>query len=163
MKLINWINKVTKLNQTTMTEFQNNIETGKQDKMKEGKWTPSINTVENKAPNITYTTQVGKYERIGKLVFVDFYVRGKITKLNGTENYAVIEGLPFVPRDKYFGQQSLNVALVYSLLEDNLNVAFIPQDGKIRIQSVYSSAKKLKVTDTSYFEVAGSGWYETDD
>ena len=52
MKLINWINKVTKLNQTTMTEFQNNIETGKQDKMKEGKWTPSINTVENKAPHI---------------------------------------------------------------------------------------------------------------
>ena len=26
MKLIDWINKVTKLNQTTLTEFQNNIE-----------------------------------------------------------------------------------------------------------------------------------------
>ena len=152
MKLINWINKVTKLNQTTLTEFQNNIEAGKQDKM-----------IENKAPTITYTTQVGKYERIGKLVFVDFYVRGKITKLNGTENYAVIEGLPFAPRDKYFGQQSLNVALVYSLLEDNLNVAFIPQDGKIRIQALESSAKKLKITNTNYFEIAGSGWYETDD
>ena len=105
----------------------------------------------------------GKYERIGKLVFVDFYVRGKITKLNGTENYAVIEGLPFVSRDKYFGQQSLNVALVYSLLEDNLNVAFIPQDRKIRIQALESSAKKLKITNTNYFEIAGSGWYETDD
>ena len=55
MKLINWINKVTKLNQTTMTEFQNNIETGKQDKMKEGKWTPSINTVENH--NIYYSSR----------------------------------------------------------------------------------------------------------
>lgn len=163
MKLINWINKVTKLNQTTMTEFQNNIETGKQDKMKEGKWTPSINTVENKAPSITYTTQVGKYERIGKLVFVDFYIRGKITKLNGSENYAVIEGLPFASRKKYFGQQALNVALVYSLIEDNSNIAFILQDEKIRIQALESSAKKLKVTDTSYFEVAGSGWYETDD
>ena len=32
MKLIDWINKVTKLNQTTLTEFQNNIEAGKQDK-----------------------------------------------------------------------------------------------------------------------------------
>lgn len=163
MKLIDWINKVTKLNQTTLTEFQNNIEAGKQDKMKEGTWTPSINTVENKAPTITYTIQVGKYERIGKLVFVDFYVRGKITKLNGTENYAVIEGLPFVSGDKYFGQQSLNVALVYSLLEDNLNVAFIPQDRKIRIQALESSAKKLKITNTNYFEIAGSGWYETDD
>lgn len=163
MKLIDWINKVTKLNQSTMIEFQNNIESGKQDKMVEGTWIPSINTVENKAPTITYTTQVGKYERIGKLVFVDFYVRGKITKLNGTENYAVIEGLPFVSRDKYFGQQSLNVALVYSLLEDNLNVAFIPQDRKIRIQALESSAKKLKITNTNYFEIAGSGWYETDD
>ena len=163
MKLIDWINKVTKLNQTTLTEFQNNIETGKQDKMVEGTWIPSINTVEEKNPTISYTTQVGKYNKIGKLVFVDFYVRGKITKLNGTENYAVIEGLPFVPRDKYFGQQSLNVALVYSLLEDNLNVAFIPQDRKIRIQALESSAKKLKITNTNYFEIAGSGWYETDD
>lgn len=163
MKLIDWINKVTKLNQTTLTEFQNNIETGKQDKMVEGTWIPSINTVEEKNPTISYTTQVGKYNKIGKLIFVDFYVRGKITKLNGTENYAVIEGLPFVPRDKYFGQQSLNVALVYSLLEDNLNVAFIPQDRKIRIQALESSAKKLKITNTNYFEIAGSGWYETDD
>ena len=32
MKLINWINKVTKLNQTTMTTFQNNINAGKVDK-----------------------------------------------------------------------------------------------------------------------------------
>ena len=78
MKLINWINKVTKLNQTTMTEFQNNIETGKQDKMKEGKWTPSINTVENKAPTITYTTQVGKYERIGEdEAFITHKVNGQ--------------------------------------------------------------------------------------
>ena len=119
MKLINWINKVTKLNQTTLTEFQNNIETGKQDKMVEGTWIPSINTVEEKNPTISYTTQVGKYNKIGKLIFVDFYIRGKITKLNGSENYAVIEGLPFASRKKYFGQQALNVALVYSLIEDN--------------------------------------------
>lgn len=163
MKLINWINKVTKLNQTTLTEFQNNIETGKQDKMVEGTWIPSINTVEEKNPTISYTTQVGKYNKIGKLIFVDFYIRGKITKLNGSENYAVIEGLPFASRKKYFGQQALNVALVYSLIEDNSNIAFILQDEKIRIQALESSAKKLKITNTNYFEIAGSGWYETDD
>ncbi len=163
MKLINWINKVTKLNQTTLTEFQNNIETGKQDKMVEGTWIPSINTVEEKNPTISYTTQVGKYNKIGKLIFVDFYIRGKITKLNGSENYAVIEGLPFASRKKYFGQQALNVALVYSLIEDNSNIAFILQDEKIRIQALESSAKKLKITNTNYFEIAGSGWYETDE
>ena len=163
MKLINWINKVTKLNQTTLTEFQNNIETGKQDKMVEGTWIPSINTVEEKNPTISYTTQVGKYNKIGKLIFVDFYIRGKITKLNGSENYAVIEGLPFASRKKYFGQQALNVALAYSLIEDNSNIAFILQDEKIRIQALESSAKKLKITNTNYFEIAGSGWYETDE
>ena len=163
MKLINWINKVTKLNQTTLTEFQNNIETGKQDKMVEGTWIPSINTVEEKNPTISYTTQVGKYNKIGKLIFVDFYIRGKITKLNGSENYAVIEGLPFASRKKYFGQQALNVALVYSLIEDNSNIAFILQDEKIRIQALESYAKKLKITNTNYFEIAGSGWYETDE
>ena len=82
MKLIDWINKVTKLNQTTLTEFQNNIEAGKQDKMKEGTWTPSINTVENKAPTITYTTQVGKYERIGeKEAFLTHKIEGTGKKI----------------------------------------------------------------------------------
>ena len=72
MKLIDWINKITKLNQTTLTEFQNNIETGKQDKMKEGTWTPILTTLEGKAPTMEYLIQRGTYKKIGKLVYLSF-------------------------------------------------------------------------------------------
>ena len=47
MKLINWINKVTKLNQTTMTTFQNNINAGKVDKT--GDTMSGVLKIENKS------------------------------------------------------------------------------------------------------------------
>lgn len=47
MKLIDWINKVTKLNQTTMTTFQNNINAGKVDKT--GDTMSGVLKIENKS------------------------------------------------------------------------------------------------------------------
>lgn len=47
MKLIKWINKVTKLNQNTMTTFQNNINAGKVDKT--GDTMSGVLKIENKS------------------------------------------------------------------------------------------------------------------
>ncbi len=47
MKLIDWINKVTKLNQTTMTNFQKNINDGKVDKT--GDTMSGVLKIENKS------------------------------------------------------------------------------------------------------------------
>lgn len=166
MKLMDWINKVTKLNQSTMTEFQNNIETGKQDKMKEGTWTPILTTLEGKAPTMEYLIQRGTYKKIGKLVYLSFYIRGKITKLNGTDNYATITGIPY-SSSKAFMESGLNINGLYQMLEVDTNASAMIAENVIRVQFGYGEiAGKLKVTPTEgtgYFEISASGWYETDD
>lgn len=163
MKLMDWINKVTKLNQSTMTEFQNNIETGKQDKMEEGTWTPILTTLENKAPTMEYLIQRGTYKKIGKLVYLSFYIRGKITKLNGTDNYAAITGIPY-SSSKAFMESGLNINGLYQMLEVDANAGVLIDGNIIRVQFAYGeSAGILKVTPTEgagYFEISASGWYE---
>lgn len=166
MKLIDWINKVTKLNQTTMTEFQNNIETGKQDKMREGTWTPILTTLEDKAPTMEYLIQRGTYKKIGKLVYISFYIRGKITKLNGTDNYVQITGIPYAS-SKSMKESILKIGGLYQLLEYDTNANALINGNIIRVQFQYGeAASKLKVTPTGgtgYFEISASGWYETDE
>lgn len=164
MKLIDWINKITKLNQTTMTEFQNNIESGKQDKMVEGTWTPTLTTLEGKAPTMEYLIQRGTYKKIGKLVYLSFYIRGKITKLNGTNNYAVITGIPY-SSSKVLMESGLNINGLYQMLQVDANASAMIDGNVIRVQFSYGEiAGKLKVTPTDgagYFEISASGWYET--
>lgn len=166
MKLMDWINKVTKLNQTTMTEFQNNIESGKQDKMEEGTWTPVLTTVEGKAPTMEYSGRVGKFKKIGNLCFVSFYISGKITALNGTDNYGIITGIPYRP-SVTFGQNAISTGVCYNLTETENVVQLLlsPNENGIRLQTNRGSYScKLKVTPSSapaYFQIAGSGWYET--
>ncbi len=131
-----------------------------------GKWTPAFNTVEGKAPTVTYTDQAGKYTKIGNLVFVDFYIRAKITALNGTNNYAVIEGLPFEMANKYFGQEPLTIGSEYKLVADETNLALVVTTGKkIKIQVGYGAGEAVfRVTPTDapgYCQISGSGWYET--
>jgi hypothetical protein len=75
------------------------------DDYEEGTWTPTLVSTGGSAP--AYTTQNGKYFKIGGIV----YVFGTIT-INGTlpgGNYTRIQGLPF-------GQSSTTsgVALIYS-------------------------------------------------
>lgn len=130
-----------------------------------GTWTPAINTVEGAIPKMTYTTRKGNYRKIGNLVYVDFYIRGKITALTGTNNYGTITGLPFkTTSTSQFGEEELNMGIMYSLVasENNVCLVFYPDSNIIRIQEYYgASANKLKVTPTNYFEIGGNGWYTT--
>lgn len=130
-----------------------------------GNWTPVINTIEGAIPTMTYTTRKGNYRKIGNLVYVDFYIRGKITALTGTDNYGTITGLPFkTTSTRQFGEEGLNMGTMYSLVtgETNVCLVFYPDSNIIRIQQHYgSTANKLKVTPTSYFEIGGNGWYTT--
>lgn len=130
-----------------------------------GTWTPAINTTEGAIPKMTYTTRKGNYRKIGNLVYVDFYIRGKITELTGTNNYGTITGLPFkTTSTRQFGEEGLNMGVMYSLVADETNVclSFFPNSNIIKIQRYYGvSADKLKVTPTSYFEIGGNGWYTT--
>lgn len=129
----------------------------------EGTWTPIISTIEGAEPTVTYTIQRGYYKKVGNMVYVNFYVRGKITKLNGNNNYGLIKGLPFNTSNKYgFGTEALNLSILYSLIanDTNASLVFVPGSDYIRIQMGYgTSATTLKITTTNYFEIGGNGWY----
>ena len=166
MDKITFQNDVTKVNADTFNTLQNNIENGKQDKMIEGTWTPVLTTLEDKTPTMTYSIQQGTYKKLGKLVYLSFYIRGNITALNGSENYVKITGIPYAS-SKTMLESILNVGGLYQMLENEANVNAFINDSVIRVQTQYGEvAGKLKVTPTSgtgYFEISASGWYETNE
>jgi len=57
------------------------------DDYEEGTWTPNV------GGNTTYINQVGRYTKIGNLVYVEFYIAVNVL---GTGSNAQIFGLPFV-------------------------------------------------------------------
>jgi hypothetical protein len=57
------------------------------DDYEEGSWTPNV------GGNATYITQVGRYTKIGNLVYIEFYIAINVL---GTGSNAQIFGLPFV-------------------------------------------------------------------
>lgn len=130
-----------------------------------GSWTPVINTLEEALPTITYTSQIGHYEKIGKIVFINFYIRGKITALNGTNNYGIITGLPFTIDSsiRIDGNIAITIGEIYDLINDMHDPKlWLGGSNYIRIQNnTGTGAGTLKITSGSYFEIAGSGWYET--
>lgn len=156
MQKINFVNnQAPALNADNLNQLQTNVENAINGD--DQTWTPTINTLEEVAPTITYTTQSGRYIRVGNLIYIRFYIRGKITALNGTNNYAVIEGLP-VSIGGTFGTKVIPIGILYGLLVDDTNANFLISGNKIRIQMNYGAgAGTLKVTPANYFEIAGCG------
>lgn len=128
-----------------------------------GTWTPVLQCRDNEtAPTYTTRNVLAHYRKIGDLVYVEFYVRGNITQLNGTSNYIEIGGLPFTNHAAGFGQQALAIGVIYDLTssDNNVNKTMCILGNKIAIQkNDGSGAAQYKVTTATYFEVGGSGWY----
>lgn len=122
-----------------------------------GTWTPSVVSVDDANPTVTYSTRMGRYVKMGKLYYIDFYIRGKITALNGNHNYALINGLPF---NNYasFGGIALTKGVLYSAVSNDDTTVFVVYGNGIRIQNGHgASAAPWIVTPTSYMEIGGSG------
>lgn len=129
--------------------------------VEEGTWTPYITTVEGINPTMTYTSQRGTYKKVGNLVYIDFYIRGKITALNGTNNYAAIAALPYSAKNTLaIGENTIPLGVIYSLLENSTNIKSAVSGTRIRLLYNNGAASvKLVVTSTSYCEIGGNGWY----
>lgn len=128
-----------------------------------GTWTPTINTRENVAPTLTYTTQKGSYQKFGNMIFISFYCVGKITAINGTNNYAVVKGLPFVPKAYSLGECAISTGIISNLAASNGGILAISNayNGEIYCQNTTgTTALVLKTSGDSNFIIAGSGWYE---
>jgi hypothetical protein len=154
----------TPINSSNLNQLQKNVENAINGIIESGKWTPTIGVLDETAPTVTYEIQRGYYIKIGRMVYVEFKIRGKITSLNGTNNYACIEGLPYSYHNNCsLGQQAIGIGNLYHLTYNPDNPVFTPYGYKIRIQNTNgAAAASLMVTDTSYFDVGGSGCYMTE-
>ena len=132
-----------------------------------GTWTPILKCRQNEqAPTYTTTSVIGNYRKIGDLVYIDFYVRGTITALNGTNNYIKITGLPFPAQASGFGQHTIPIGVIYDLttLDENENktMPILTEEDEhgIAVQGNDGAyAASYKVTTAQYFEIAGNGFY----
>lgn len=132
-------------------------------KVEEGSWTPTIGARNETPPTTTYDYRRGYYKKIGKMVYVEFYLEGKITALNGTNNYSTVDGLPFpVHNDNLFGQSCLHLGSYYDMLSNaDTQLTLIASGSKLYVQAMHgASAGRLKITN--YFMISGSGWYMID-
>lgn len=130
----------------------------------EGTWTPVIGALNETNPTVEYETQIGNYKKIGKIVFYEFYIQAKITALNGTNNYATIEGLPFSSNtsSSALGKAPSNLGVLYQALENTSDVVFDVVSNIIRLQySNGSNANKWIVTSGNRMQIAGNGFYFT--
>jgi len=62
------------------------------DDYEEGTWTPTI-IGSSSNPTVNYASQLGTYRKVGKLLYLNFYVSA--TSLSGGGGYIEIGGLPF--------------------------------------------------------------------
>lgn len=129
--------------------------------MERGEWTPTIGASGETDPTVTYTHQRGNYTKIGKMVFISIYLRGRITSLKGTNNYACIKGIPFTAKDYAMGQQSFGIGVIYNLVTSSTDLSLGINNQVIRVQNSYGAgASNLKVSGNTDFEIGCSGWYE---
>lgn len=129
--------------------------------MKTGTWTPTIGALNETDPTVTYTHQRGNYTKIGKMVFISLYLRGRITSLKGTNNYACIKGIPFTAKDYAMGQQSFGIGVIYNFVTSSTDLSLGINSQVIRVQNSYGAgASNLKLSGNTDFEIGCSGWYE---
>jgi hypothetical protein len=125
-----------------------------------GEWTPEIGCVNEPAPTVTYTYQRGSYMKIGNLVFLKFSIRGKITALNGTNNYATVTNLPFLADMEDRIYTSLVISDVYDVLTSDENVMFKVNQDCIRLQTKYGAYAGVFKISSKNFDISASGWYK---
>lgn len=128
--------------------------------MQEGTWTPELGTIEGAKPTVTYNTRIARYKKIGRLVFVNFFISGNITKLNGTNNYALISGLPFKAKTINLGGMAISKGICYNALAENREVTFVIEENTIRIQTNNGTGSVKWGVTGGTFQIGGSGVYE---
>lgn len=138
------------------------------EKIESGTWTPVLKCRNGEqAPTYTASSVSANYRKIGDLVYIDFYIRGQITALNGTDNYIKIEGLPFPAIADGFGQQTLAIGVVYDITSidsnENKTMPILTEEdepGIVLQGNDGAYAASYRVTTAQYFEIAGNGFYK---
>lgn len=104
----------------------------------EGTWTPSLSFLSG---SVTYTTQVGTYTRVGRLVTVEAYI--DIATASTPSTFVLMGGLPFTPANMY-GAASIVVNGMLTTVAGNWVAQ--PRAGDIRIWT-FSAGSLLNPAD----------------
>ena len=130
----------------------------------EGTWTPTI--LGDSGPGVTYSSQIGRYVKVGKLVYVSFFI--ELTSKGTISGEARMGGLPFtVTNNGVPSRASLSVSIWQNLATAKSWVAlytygnsqtayFVASSGAVT--SSENAMNTSAISDTTAF--IGSGVYE---
>lgn len=76
----------------------------------EGTFTPTYTTSNGAYNSVTYVFQVGKYVRVGKLVFFTISLRTSAANITGATGQILVAGLPFTAASQSIGAASVSVS-----------------------------------------------------
>ena len=124
------------------------------DDYEEGTWTPSVG-----GTTVTYTNQNGKYTKVGRMVFIWFYLQ--IDSIgNGETNE--IQGLPFTPATS---NQFIGAAYYGSIANNTYSLHFnVRADSTLRSELKTSLGADMAAGSSwaaSGATAIASGWYYT--
>lgn len=127
------------------------------DDYEEGDWTPSIGGSGGQSGQV-YTTQVGKYVKIGKMVFCQFRVQ--LSTLGTITTNVQIQGLPFTAENTTNQSASLSIGLWLNLTTAVVYVGgrLEPNTTAITLSAATAAATSLAnlaqadLANTSYFD-----------
>lgn len=113
----------------------------------EGTFTPTYTTSAGAYNSVTYVFQVGKYVRVGKLVFFTISLRTSAANITGATGQILVAGLPFTAASQSIGAASVSVS--YATIFAN-----------VRPQGAYIIGGDTKMYLTYITNPVGSNWGE---
>jgi len=118
------------------------------DDYEEGTWTPAIGLL----GTITYGALSGRYVKIGKVVWIDFYMYFSSSDTTQDNTTLFINGLPFTPSSGNFGTSCMLTERVYgSNAPSSPNTFHISAVGNATSLLTYQNNYNAGITNASYF------------
>jgi hypothetical protein len=136
------------------------------DDYEEGTWTPTFTASISAPSSVTYTVQSGRYTKIGRVVYIEFYVR--FTAYSGGSGTATIGGLPFTaagaPYSAFYFQETTGFTTTgtyYSMVAQVNAGASAAVILKLAPNSATTSVDIAQVGSATTVYVIASGCYTT--
>jgi hypothetical protein len=95
----------------------------------EGDWTPAYTTSAGAYPSVTYSIQLGKYRKVGSLVYITLSLRTTAANVVGATGQMLISGLPYTAATQAQGIASMSIS--YATIFANIRPmgAYVPSGG----------------------------------
>lgn len=117
------------------------------DDYEEGTWTPVYTTSAGAYASVTHSIQIGRYRKIGDLVYITLSLRTSAANITGASGQMLISGLPYTAATISQGTASMSVS--YATIFSN-----------VRPQGAYVISGGTTMYLTYIANPVGSNWSE---